>query len=264
MENETNHVTPSNKEEKAVTDNMVTTNVAPKNKHQEPNRKEELKPKKIGRITFGLTLILFGICIFLQTFLSLDMLRYVLMLWPLLFVSLGIETLYYSRKNEARFDVLSMFLVFIVLFVGIIFSTINYGVNKLIYNNDMKSDISRDVLDTNRTFYISGKLNIANLTGKKVNVNVVEDASYEDTVIKVKVNPKSDYKVSFWTLISDRYNISNIISMDYNRSRYSDEVDRNDRISYLTIIDYPEWADSIEVNIITSHKDNITVKEANS
>ena len=54
---------------------------------------ENKKKRLIGRTTFGISLILLGITIALQTILPIDLLRYVLMAWPLIIISIGIEIL---------------------------------------------------------------------------------------------------------------------------------------------------------------------------
>ena len=61
---------------------------------------ENKKRKIIGRTTFGIALILFGISLVIQTLFTLDILKYILMLWPLIIISLGIEIIYYSNKND--------------------------------------------------------------------------------------------------------------------------------------------------------------------
>ena len=47
---------------------------------------ENKKQIRIGKVTFGVVLILVGIVIFVQTLTSLDILRFVFMLWPLVLI----------------------------------------------------------------------------------------------------------------------------------------------------------------------------------
>ena len=63
------------------------------------------------------------------------------MLWPLIIISIGIEIIYYSNKNdiEIKYDFWGIILTGIVVFFGILFSLFNYGVNKVLYNEDVKN-----------------------------------------------------------------------------------------------------------------------------
>ena len=91
---------------------------------------EKKKVRKIGRLTFGITLILVGLSVVIQTFLPIEIFRYILMLWPLVFISIGIEVIYFSKREEIKYDGVGIFLIFVVLFFGTIFGAVNYGVNK--------------------------------------------------------------------------------------------------------------------------------------
>ena len=63
---------------------------------------EKKKVRKIGRLTFGITLILVGLSVVIQTFLPIEIFRYILMLWPLVFISIGIEVIYFSKREEIK------------------------------------------------------------------------------------------------------------------------------------------------------------------
>ena len=107
---------------------------------------ENKKKRLIGRTTFGISLILLGITIALQTILPIDLLRYVLMAWPLIIISIGIEILYYSNKDnfETKYDFLGIILTGIIVFFGIGFSVLNYGVNKILYSNVMTEYLTQE------------------------------------------------------------------------------------------------------------------------
>lgn len=111
----------------------------------------ELKEKRVGTYTFGAMLITIGISVLIMTFTKLDLARFLLMLWPLFLVALGIEILYLnSRKNiKVKIDFISILFTCIVLFCAAIFSLGNYVVNKIIYDKDIKSYIISQNTDNN-------------------------------------------------------------------------------------------------------------------
>ena len=99
--------------------------------------------KRVGTYTFGAMLILVGISTFIMTFTKLDLVKYLLMFWPLILIFLGVEILYLNTKStvKVKIDFWSIILMCIVLFFTGIFSIGNYFVNKVLYDNDMKSFI---------------------------------------------------------------------------------------------------------------------------
>ena len=155
---------------------------------------ENKKRKIIGRTTFGIALILFGISLVIQTLFTLDILKYVLMLWPLIIISLGIEIIYYSNKNdiEVKYDFWGIILTGIVVFFGIIFSLFNYGVNKILYNDDVIQYLqtsNEDYID----YSFDSKLKITNMDDSTINIKIIEDEQCTDTkvVIKYTLLPKT-------------------------------------------------------------------------
>ena len=123
---------------------------------------EKKRVRKVGRLTLGITLILVGLSVIIQTFLPIEIFRYVLMLWPLVFISIGIEVIYFSKKEEIKYDGVGIFLVFVVLFFGTIFGAINYGVNKILYNDNMKNYIAEELNDSVVNYTFSPKIKINN------------------------------------------------------------------------------------------------------
>lgn len=99
--------------------------------------------RRVGTYTFGIMLVMFGITLMLGTFTKLDVMKYVFMFWPSIFILLGIEIIISARqKNVAiKYDILGMIMVISIIFFGSIFGVINYGVNKIIYNKDINEQI---------------------------------------------------------------------------------------------------------------------------
>ena len=209
---------------------------------------ENKKRKIIGRTTFGIALILFGISLVIQTLFTLDILKYVLMLWPLIIISLGIEIIYYSNKNdiEVKYDFWGIILTGIVVFFGIIFSLFNYGVNKILYNDDVIQYLqtpNEDYID----YSFDSKLKITNMDDSTINIKIIEDEQCTDTkvVIKYTLLPKTtDNVLSLFENGDSLYNYIDVDNLDSD-------------VATLDILAIPSTFENIEIVINTSSKDNI-------
>lgn len=209
---------------------------------------ENKKRKIIGRTTFGIALILFGISLVIQTLFTLDILKYVLMLWPLIIISLGIEIIYYSNKNdiEVKYDFGGIILTGIVVFFGIIFSLFNYGVNKILYNDDVIQYLqtpNEDYID----YSFDSKLKITNMDDSTINIKIIEDEQCTETkvVMKYTLIPKTtDNVLALFENADSLYNYIDIDNLDSD-------------IATLEILDIPSTFENTEIVIHTSSKDNI-------
>lgn len=209
---------------------------------------ENKKRKIIGRTTFGIALVLFGISLVIQTLFSLDILRYVLMLWPLIIISIGIEIIYYSNKNdiEVKYDFWGIILTGIVVFFGIIFSLFNYGVNKILYNDDVIQYLqtpNEDYID----YSFDSKLKITNMDDSTINIKIIEDEQCTETkvVMKYTLIPKTtDNVLALFENADSLYNYIDIDNLDSD-------------IATLEILDIPSTFENTEIVIHTSSKDNI-------
>lgn len=209
---------------------------------------ENKKRKIIGRTTFGIALILFGISLVIQTLFTLDILKYILMLWPLIIISLGIEIIYYSNKNdiEVKYDFWGIILTGIVVFFGIIFSLFNYGVNKILYNDDVIQYLqtpNEDYID----YSFDSKLKITNMDDSTINIKIIEDEQCTETkvVIKYTLLPKTtDNVLSLFENGDSLYNYIDVDNLDSD-------------VATLDILDIPSTFENIEIVINTSSKDNI-------
>lgn len=209
---------------------------------------ENKKRKIIGRTTFGIALILFGISLVIQTLFTLDILKYILMLWPLIIISLGIEIIYYSNKNdiEVKYDFWGIILTGIVVFFGIIFSLFNYGVNKILYNDDVIQYLqtpNEDYID----YSFDSKLKITNMDDSTINIKIIEDEQCTETkvVMKYTLIPKTtDNVLALFENADSLYNYIDIDNLDSD-------------IATLEILDIPSTFENTEIVIHTSSKDNI-------
>lgn len=104
---------------------------------------EEKKERRVGTYTFGVMLIIIGISVLIMTFTKFDFFRYLLMLWPVVLIGLGIEILYLNSKSniKVKIDFISIILMGVVLFFTAIFSLGNYFVNKVLYDDEIKTKV---------------------------------------------------------------------------------------------------------------------------
>jgi hypothetical protein len=78
-----------------------------------------MKSRRVGTLTFGILMIVLGILYLCITVFNLPIEKYVINLWPLILISLGIETLVLDRlslKNnvELKYDFISFVLIIIM------------------------------------------------------------------------------------------------------------------------------------------------------
>jgi len=207
---------------------------------------EKKTTRRIGSFTFGIMMILIGVNIFLQTITSLDLFRFTLSLWPIVFIILGIETLYYAYKKdvEIKYDILGIFTIFIVLFLGIIFSSINYGVNKILYNKEMSSDIAYYLTDTDYNINFDNKVNIGSIAQNNVTVRYIDDkeAIYVSTRIIFKYN--ESYTGSIIRVLKDGDLLNNIFDINYDSEK-------------ISISSVPDYIKNIEIIVTASDKSKL-------
>lgn len=112
---------------------------------------EKKNERRVGTYTFGVMLIIIGISVLIMTFTKIDFFRYLLMVWPIVLIGLGIEILYLNSKSNIRvkIDFISIILMGIVLLCTAVFSLGNYFVNKVLYDEDIKGKVFNQYFDRN-------------------------------------------------------------------------------------------------------------------
>lgn len=207
------------------------------------------KKKLIGRTTFGFALILFGISLVIQTLFTLDILRYILMLWPLIIISIGAEIIYYSNKEniETKYDILGIIITGIIVFFGVLFSFVSYGVNKILYSeefNEYLQEPKHEYID----YFFDSDLKLINLSNKNIKLKIVEDATYND--VRVIIN---------YTKVPESNN--NLIALfnrnDYYMYQFTDIYDTDTELAKLEFIPFPDQITDVEIVITTNSKDRI-------
>lgn len=202
--------------------------------------------RRIGSVTFGIMMILMGINIFLQTITSLDLFRFTLSLWPIVFISLGIETLYYSYKKDIqiKYDILGIFTIFIVLFLGAIFSVVNYGVNKVLYDDQIKSEIMESLVDIDHIYSFKDKVYIDKKANENVIVKFVEDKNINNVYIEAKVDYDEAYTGSIIKILKDRDAGNNVFYINSSEEK-------------IEIRSIPEYIKTIEITVTASYRSKL-------
>lgn len=209
------------------------------------NLKEGIqKSKRIGTLTFGIMLILFGIVMILQIFIKTDIFRYVLTLWPLIFISLGIEAIYYACKIDIKikYDVWAVILTFMVLGFGLLFGIANYGLNQFLYNDEIRGIFIDSIQDANYSYSFDNKATIRNLSGKDIEYSTVIDDMFDD----VKVEIKAQYEYS------DSWKLSLLI---HNNNWLYDNVEVGD--NKIIIKELPDFVKNVKVTVYANDASKI-------
>jgi hypothetical protein len=207
---------------------------------------EKKLTRRIGSVTFGIMMILMGINIFLQSITSLDLFRFTLSLWPIIFVSLGVETLYYSfKKNvEIKYDLLGMLTIFVILFLGAIFSVVNYGINKVLYDDNIKAEIINYYADVEHNYNFNDRVYIDNKGNENVVVKFIENKNREDILVEVNFDYDESYEGNLLKLFRYRNKISNTFYVNYDEEK-------------IQIASIPEFIKQIEITVTAKDKSKL-------
>lgn len=92
-----------------------------------------IKTRRVGSVTFGLTLIVFGVLFLVHMaapFLNYEM---IFNCWPVVFVLLGIEILVENRKSSAAgykfvYDFPAILMLFLMLFFAMIMAVVDCAI----------------------------------------------------------------------------------------------------------------------------------------
>lgn len=97
-----------------------------------------MKSRRVGTISMGVVLILFGILLLLSRVSSISAIELFTRFWPAILIIIGVEILYYVYKNKEeeqriKYDVFSIFIVTsILIFNMLIYGLMETGVMELI------------------------------------------------------------------------------------------------------------------------------------
>lgn len=201
--------------------------------------------KKIGRNTFGITFIIVGIAIILQLFIKYDIFKYAMLMWPVVLILLGIEILYYSHKKDItiKYDGIGIFLTFLVIIFGSIFSIVNLGImrlteSKFLFNRPLEYSYAK-------YFNVEEiELKIMNLSEDNINVVVKEEKGLDMTRVDIKIESK-DEKISNLRELFDDNSIYEFITVN----SYNDNS--------IEIYNYPDWVKKVSITVYTPNKEKV-------
>ncbi len=84
-----------------------------------------VRTRRVGSVTFGLTLILFGVLFLLHTVIPALHYEMIFQFWPVVFILLGIEILVENhRSNEKQYRFIYDFPAILMLVVMLLFSMV--------------------------------------------------------------------------------------------------------------------------------------------
>ncbi len=201
------------------------------------------KEKRVGTYTFGAMLILIGISVIIMTFTKLDFIKYILMLWPVVLIGFGIEIIYLNSKSDikVKIDFASIILMCAVLFFTGIFSIGNYFVNKVLYDDEIKSLIVNQYMDNEYGNYMEKEVTIKADEKDKVKVKVIEDKAYKNSSyvrIKFKIDSSKDLKVK------DILGLKDDLYDDFENST-------------ITLKQLPSYIEEVQLTIHTNSINNV-------
>ena len=220
-------------------------------KNEQPNITEHKTTKRVGTFTFGLTLVLFGICIIVQTIFPFDMVKILLLLWPITFISIGIETIYYLTKKDIqiKYDFLGIILTLFLLFIGGVFSAINYGVNKILYSEPVQDGIISLATEPRYDYGYEDSCNIINLSNKKVTVSIVENDKIQNSIYIQKNFAENENTNDFIYKLITQTSHNDNIGIDYTKDTLT-----------ICITHLPEYIDSINLFVYTNNIENLYIE----
>ncbi len=127
-----------------------------------------MKIKRVGTISMGVVLIVFGVILFLSQINKFSALNIVLKLWPVILILIGLEILWcrYASRDEStviKYDLFSIFIVLVILianigifavsesglinrFQGMLLSS-NYNIDKSINEYMVDGSINKIIID---------------------------------------------------------------------------------------------------------------------
>lgn len=202
------------------------------------------KEKRVGTYTFGAMLILIGISVMIMTFTKLDLVKYILMLWPVVLIGFGIEIIYLNSKSDikVKIDFASIVLMCAVLFFTGIFSLGNYFVNKVLYDEDVKSLLVDQYINNSEYGKLmKKKVNIQTDEKNKVEVTVLENKDYQNSsYVRVRLKVNTDEKIK----MTDAVNMKNEIYDDFTENT-------------IYLKDLPEFIEKVQVTVYTNSTNNV-------
>lgn len=102
----------------------------------EQETKQEIKQyhvRRIGSVTFGITLLCFGILFLIHTFEPMLKYQYIFRFWPIVFILLGCEVLAENHRSKAQncmiiYDFAAILMMGIMMLFAMIMALIDFEI----------------------------------------------------------------------------------------------------------------------------------------
>ena len=91
-----------------------------------------MRSRRIGSVTLGLTLIVFGVLFFLSIFIKNLDYMYVIKFWPVIFIFLGIEMLvaaFSKRAERAKVDIPSCIMTLLLIGFSMALAAVQFALD---------------------------------------------------------------------------------------------------------------------------------------
>lgn len=214
---------------------------------------ENKKVKRVGTLTLAITFIIFGVIMILQMFLKFDILRYILMLWPAVFILLGIEILAFNIKKDTsiKYDAGSIFLIFVLVGISCVVGILNYGINDFLYKDSVKNSLIEKSTYNTHTYRFENMVNIDNVSDKKIKLKIEEVSSAKEDEIIFITNSQFD---------KDKISVLNLIDNNMEYEMFNVNYDKDENVN-LIITYIPDIIKEYTIKVIVSDKDKIKINQ---
>ncbi len=84
----------------------------------ETGRRGNMKERRVGTFTLGIVLLVFGVLFLLRIFFNTMQYYYIFMLWPVIFILLGGEVIYYAlhqKQVQYKYDFAAILIIMMLV-----------------------------------------------------------------------------------------------------------------------------------------------------
>lgn len=233
-----------------------------------------MKNRRVGTISMAIVLIAMGVLIFVSQINQFSAIDMAFKLWPLTLVLLGIEILWakYKSSDEGsniKYDIFSVFIVFVILFVNIgMYGVAETGVMNIIKNKvveqyyDFQLPNSQLLIDETIDKIIIEGFHNSNIKVRTSNNNkIVARAS-----VSINANSEEEAKLVSESNIFKIEKIDNIVyikyknSYDYNFNDINISLPSSKKVEIKDGNQLDLVIDSLENNWIIDNVDNVKLR----
>jgi hypothetical protein len=98
----------------------------------------KMRTRRVGTLTLGTTLIVFGILFMIRIFSNLLSYRFLMKLWPVIFIFLGCEILFYffqNKEEKVTYDAAAILIIILLSFFAMGMAGAEFLMNHAQYQN---------------------------------------------------------------------------------------------------------------------------------